>query len=89
MNDLNLAVPEGKRINVVSTYVISISAVLYGVGIATAHHNLVNRFIERGDLIRPFDHQPKFPENHFLIIQKVLCLTSDGLWIGVTEINTC
>lgn len=54
-------------INRGSTFIIPITAALYGAGIAMAHDSLVDGLISEGRLVAPFDHKPPLSEGYFLL----------------------
>ena len=55
------------EINLTSTFVIAITAVLNGAGITMAHDSLVLNLLEKGDLVRPFEHTAPLREGYFLL----------------------
>ena len=55
------------EINLTSTYVIAITAVLNGAGITMAHDSLVLDQLKKGDLVRPFEHTAPLREGYFLL----------------------
>lgn len=55
------------EINLTSTFVIAVTAVLNGAGIAMAHDSLVSDLIEKGELVRPFGHTAPLSEGYFLL----------------------
>lgn len=61
------SLPEGRRISLASTYVISLNAAIHGAGLAMAHDMLARDLIEAGRLIRPYDHAPDMAESYFLL----------------------
>ncbi len=58
--------PKGKLVNLASTYVISLTAVLNGAGLAMAHGTLASTHLSQGNLVAPFDHLVDMPEAYFL-----------------------
>lgn len=54
------------RVNLASTYVIAMSAALYGAGIAMSHDSLAQGLIAEGRLVRPFEGDAPLPESYFL-----------------------
>ncbi len=63
------------EINLTSTFVIAITAVLYGAGITMAHDSLVLNLLEKGDLVRPFEHTAPLREGYFLLPPTTLART--------------
>lgn len=55
------------EINLTSTFVIAITAALNGAGITMAHDSLVLDLLEKGDLVRPFEHTAPLKEGYFLL----------------------
>ena len=55
------------EINLTSTFVIAVTAVLNGAGVTMAHDSLVSDLIEKGDLVRPFGHSAPLREGYFLL----------------------
>ncbi|MCY3875292.1 MAG: LysR family transcriptional regulator [Rhodobacteraceae bacterium] len=55
------------EINLTSTFVIAITAALSGAGITMAHDSLVLNLLEKGDLVRPFEHTAPLREGYFLL----------------------
>lgn len=55
------------EINLTSTFVIAITAALNGAGITMAHDSLVLDLLEKGDLVRPFEHTAPLREGYFLL----------------------
>ena len=55
------------EINLTSTFVIAVAAVLNGAGITMAHDSLVSGLIEKGELVRPFGHTAQLSEGYFLL----------------------
>ncbi len=56
-----------RKINLVSTYVIAITAALNGAGITMAHDTLVRDLLETGQLVRPFAGVAPLSEAYFLL----------------------
>ena len=57
----------GRQVNLCSTYVIAITAAKNGAGFSMAHDSLATDMIDKGELVRPFDHAPALSENYFLL----------------------
>ena len=55
------------EINLTSTFVIAVTAVLNGAGVTMAHDSLVSGLIEKGELVRPFGHTAPLSEGYFLL----------------------
>lgn len=55
------------EINLVSTFVISITSALNGAGVAMAHDTLVHDLLETGRLVRPFEGTAQLSEGYFLL----------------------
>ena len=46
----------GKRVHLVSTYVVSVGAALHGAGLAMAHDTVASDLLDSGALVRPCAH---------------------------------
>lgn len=55
------------EVNLTSTFVIAITAALNGAGITMAHDSLVLDLLEKGDLVRPFEHAAPLREGYYLL----------------------
>lgn len=62
-----LALPPGKQINMVSTYVVAMSAARGGAGLSMSHDTLAGQMLASGELERPFAHTAPMPESYFLL----------------------
>lgn len=56
------------EVNLVSTFVISITAALNGAGITMAHDLLVHELLEKGKLVRPFAGSAQLSEGYYLLL---------------------
>lgn len=54
------------RVNLASTYVISINAALNNAGMAMAHDTLVSDLLAKGQLVRPYETSVKQVEGYYL-----------------------
>lgn len=54
------------RVNLASTYVISVNAALNDAGLAMAHNTLVSDLLAKGRLVRPFETEVKLAEGYYL-----------------------
>ncbi len=61
-----MRLPKGKLVNLASTYVITLTAVLNGAGLAMAHDTLAALHLQSGRLSAPFEHRADMPEAYFL-----------------------
>ena len=59
--------PEGKRIHLGSTYVVSVQAALHGAGLAMAHDTVACDLLVSGALVRPSSHTVAMSAAYFLI----------------------
>lgn len=67
LRDQGLALPEGAQIHTCSTYLVSITAAQHGAGLAMAHDSVAQYGLERGTLVRPFEHRAKMVEGYYLL----------------------
>ncbi len=63
------ALPTGKAVNLASTFSVSLNAALGSVGLAMGHEMLVDRFLEKGCLVRPYVESIPMREAYYLIQQ--------------------
>jgi len=59
--------PEGKRVHLGSTYVVSVHAALHGAGLAMAHDTVAADLLASGSLVRPCTHTVAMSAAYFLI----------------------
>ncbi|KLN61675.1 LysR family transcriptional regulator [Kiloniella spongiae] len=67
LGDQKTSLPEGKSINLASTYSISINAAVHGAGLAMGHDVLVQDLMAQGCLVKPFDHEVPMQEAYYLM----------------------
>lgn len=58
--------PDGKAINVATTFVISLGAALAGAGMAMAHETVASDLLADGRLVRLNDHAVVMQEAYYL-----------------------
>ena len=67
LKDQNLRLPDGAQVHSCSTYLVSMTAAQHGAGFALSHDSLAQYGIERGDLVRPFEHKAAMVEGYYLL----------------------
>ena len=70
--------PKGKTVNLASTYSVSINAALGGVGLAMGHEMLVDRLLDEGHLVRPYEDRIAMREAYYLFRQPEHAQTPAG-----------
>lgn len=59
--------PDGKMVNLGSTYVLSLNAALAGAGLAMAHDTLAGDLLTEGRLVKPFETSIEMAEAYYLM----------------------
>ncbi|MFD2205820.1 LysR family transcriptional regulator [Kiloniella antarctica] len=68
LSDQGLRLPSNQRVNLTSTYSITLTAAVNGAGLALGHDVLVQDMIDQGRLVKPFAHSVPMQEAYFLMI---------------------
>lgn len=67
LRDQGERLPKGKTVHLATTYVISLSAVEAGSGLAMAHGTIADRLMASNRLVRPFEHEVTMGEAYYLM----------------------
>ncbi len=68
LKDQGERLPVDQIVNLASTYSITLTAAVNGVGLAMGHDVLVQDMIDQGRLVRPFEHSVPMQEAYYLMI---------------------
>ncbi|MEX3012055.1 LysR family transcriptional regulator [Hoeflea sp. TYP-13] len=61
------ALQKDRQVNLASTYVVAMTAVQHGAGLAMSHDTLATGLLSSGALVTPYDHRIEMPEAYFLL----------------------